>query len=145
MEIFAFTWQLDDVKIVEAIRRAETSSSGEIRVYVSDDVVDDPVAAAQVQFQRIGMHATAERNGVLIFVAPRSRNFAIVGDDGVHARCGQSFWTDVAEAMARHFALDHPTEAIVLGIRKAGELLCSHFPCRPDDRNELPNEVIRGG
>jgi len=91
------------------------------------------------------MHATAQRNGVLIFVAPRSRNFAIVGDDGVHARCGQSFWTDVADAMARHFALDHPTEAIVLGIRKAGELLSSHFPCRPDDRNELPNEVIRGG
>ena len=145
METFAFTWQLDDLQIVEAIRRAETSSSGEIRVYVSDEAVDDPVAAAQVQFQRIGMHATAERNGVLIFVAPRSRNFAIVGDDGVHARCGQSFWTDVAEAMARHFALDHPTEAIVLGIRKAGELLSSHFPCRPGDRNELPNEVIRGG
>ena len=145
METFAFTWQLDDLQIVEAIRRAETSSSGEIRVYVSDEAVDDPVAAAQVQFQRIGMHATAERNGVLIFVAPRSRNFAIVGDDGVHARCGQSFWTDVAAAMARHFALDHPTEAIVLGIRKAGELLSSHFPCRPGDRNELPNEVIRGG
>ena len=144
MDTFAFNWELEDARIVEAIREAETRSSGEIRVFVSDAVVEDPVAAARVQFERTGMHATAQRNGVLIFVAPRSRNFAIVGDDGVHARCGQSFWTDVADAMARHFALDHPTEAIVLGIRKAGELLSSHFPCRPDDRNELPNEVIRG-
>jgi uncharacterized membrane protein len=145
METFAFNWELEDARIVEAIREAEARSSGEVRVYVSDGPADDPVAAAREQFARMGMHATAARNGVLIFVAPRSRNFAIVGDDAVHARCGASFWRDVADAMSRHFAIDHPTEAIVLGIRKAGELLANHFPCRPDDRNELPNEVLRGG
>ena len=145
METFAFNWELDDARIVEAIREAEARSSGEVRVYVSDGAVNDPVSAAREQFARMGMHATAEHNGVLIFVAPRSRNFAIVGDEAVHARCGQSFWTDVAAAMSRRFAMDHPTEGIVLGIRKAGELLASHFPCRPDDRNELPNELVRGG
>ena len=145
METFAFNWELEDARIVEAIREAELRSSGEVRVYVSDASVDDPVAAAREQFARMGMHATAQRNGVLIYVAPRSRNFAIVGDDAVHARCGETFWRDVAGAMSRHFAIDHPTEAIVLGIRKAGELLSNHFPCRPGDRNELPNEVMRGG
>jgi uncharacterized membrane protein len=145
METFAFNWELEDARIVEAIRAAEARSSGEIRVYVSDAAADDPVTAAREQFARMGMHETAGRNGVLIFVAPRSRNFAIVGDEAVHAQCGASFWRDVADAMSRHFALDHPTEAIVLGIRKAGELLSNHFPCRPGDRNELPNEVMRGG
>jgi uncharacterized membrane protein len=145
MDTLAFNWELEDARIVEAIREAEARSSAEIRVYVSDEEARDPVAVGREKFQRMGMHATAERNGVLIFVAPRSRNFAIVGDEAVHARCGQSFWTDVASAMSRHFALDHPTEAIVLGIRKAGELLARHFPCQADDRNELANEVVRDG
>jgi|SRR5687768_2322802 len=144
METFQFNTQLDDARIVEAIRRAEERTSGEVRVYVSDGVVDDPVAAAERQFVRMGMHETRQRNGVLVFVAPRSQTFAIVGDEAVHARCGQSFWRDVAAAMRDHFADGAYTDAIVLGITKAAELLTAHFPCAPDDRNELPNEVRRG-
>ena len=44
METYDFLWELDDERIVAAIRDAETRSSGEVRVYVSDNPTDDPPA-----------------------------------------------------------------------------------------------------
>jgi uncharacterized membrane protein len=87
------------------------------------------------------MDKTRERNGVLIFVAPRARKFAVIGDAGVHARCGDSFWTELAGEMTGHFRRADFTSGIVHGIRKAGQLLAQHFPHKPDDRNELPDNV----
>jgi uncharacterized membrane protein len=144
IQIFEFFWRLDDDRIVAAIRSAELQTSGEIRVYVSESEVDDPVAAAQKQFELMGMTATRERNGVLIFIAPRSHKFAIIGDSAVHERCGQSFWNEVAAEMRRHLVDDRPTDALVHAISKAGELLKAHFPRQADDVNELPDAVQRG-
>jgi uncharacterized membrane protein len=144
IDTFEFLWRLDDKRIVTAIQHAELMTSGEIRVYVAESEVDDPVASAQKQFEQMGMTATRERNGVLIFIAPRSHKFAIIGDTGVHARCGQSFWDDIAAEMRRHLKDDRPTDALVHAITKAGELLKVHFPRQADDVNELPDAVQRG-
>jgi uncharacterized membrane protein len=144
IESLEFFWNLDDSRIVEAIGQAERQTSGEIRVYVSDSEVDDPVRAAEIQFEKMGMTATKDRNGVLIYIAPRSHKFAIVGDTGVHARCGQSFWENVATEMRKYLMLDRTTDALVFGIRMAGELLQEHFPRAADDINELPDAVQRG-
>ena len=103
--------------------------------------VKDPVAAAREHFAALGMEKTKHRNGVLIFVAPRTRKFAVVGDQAVHARCGDEFWRELAIAMADHFRKSEFTSGIVLGISRAGELLAQHFPRRGDDRNELPDRI----
>ena len=144
MTPFDFLLRLDEDRIVEAIRRAEMQTSGEIRVYVSDADVTDAVAAAQRQFLAMDMTQTRERNGVLIYVAPRSRKFAVVGDEAVHARCGESFWAEVSAAMQREFRNELMTDGIILGIAKCGQLLAEHFPRRADDANELPDAVMRG-
>jgi uncharacterized membrane protein len=80
---------------------------------------------------------------VLIFVAPRSQTFAIVGDIGVHSRCGESFWSELAEQVQRHFSTDQYTDAIVGAITRAADLLAGHFPRCADDRNELSDAVAR--
>jgi len=90
--------------------------------------VVDPVAAAQKEFARLGMAKSPERNGVLIFVTPRTRKFAVIGDAGVHARCGDVFWHELAQAMTGYFRKSEFTEGIAHGVRKAGELLAEHFP-----------------
>ena len=59
--------------------------------------------AAQAQFTALEMHKTSEKNGVLIYVAPRVQKFAVIGDKGVHERCGQEFWEIVASEMTVHF------------------------------------------
>lgn len=139
-----FIKQLREDEIVAAIRVAELKTSGEVRVFISDKDTADPVAAAQEQFTRLGMTETRDRNAVLIYLAPGPRKFAVIGDTGVHARCGDAFWQELAGSMTDHFRKSEFTEGIVQGIKRAGELLAEHFPRRLDDSNELPNRVEHG-
>jgi len=141
MKANEFLKQLRHDEIVAAIREAEQKTSGEIRVFVSHKKITDPVEAAQAEFVKLGMTKTRERNGVLIFVAPRTRKFAVIGDEGVHKRCGDEFWEAMAAEMSTHFGKSEFTRGIVHSVRKAGELLAQHFPHRPDDRNELPDRL----
>lgn len=136
-----FLSQLQHDAIVAAIHEAEQKTSGELRVFVSHKEPDDPVAAAQHAFVKLGMTKTRERNGVLIFVAPRAHKFAVIGDTAVHQRCGDDFWRQLAAEMTGHFRQSDFSEGILHAIRKAGELLARHFPPRPGDRNELPDDV----
>jgi uncharacterized membrane protein len=141
----AFVEALDDERIVAAIREAEACSRGEIRVHVAGHPVKDPRAEAALVFERLGMTKTDERNGVLLFVAPESQSFAVIGDRGIHERCGEDFWRAVAEAMREEFRAGRFTEGIVAGVTRAGDELARHFPRRPGqtDRNELPDSVSR--
>lgn len=136
--------RIEDAKVTAAIAAAEARTSGEIRVFLSSSACADPIAAATAQFERLGMTRTKARNGVLLFVAPRSRNFAVIGDQSVHEKCGPMFWSELAHAMSAHFAEGAFTEGLVLGIERAGALLAQHFPGGPDDHNELPDTVERG-
>ncbi len=136
-----FIKQLREPEIAAAIRAAELKTSGELRVFISRKNVADPVTAAQEEFTRLGMTNTRNRNAVLIYLAPSSRQFAVIGDSGVHARCGDTFWQELARSMTEHFRKGEFTEGITQGIKRAGELLGEHFPRRPDDSNELPNRV----
>jgi uncharacterized membrane protein len=139
-----FLHRLDESAVIAAIEATERLTSGEIRVYVSNKNVTDPLERAAFQFKQLGMHATRERNGVLLYFAPQSQKFAVIGDTGIHTKCGQAFWDEVAADIRTHLRGQNFTEAVVLAVRKVGQLLASHFPPRPDDQNELPN-TIEGG
>ena len=142
----AFLGALDDERIVAAIREAEVRSRGEIRVHVAEHEVADPRAEAAFVFDQLGMAGTAERNGVLIFVAPESQSITVIGDRDAHERCGEAFWAAVAETIGREFRSARYTEGIVTAVRVVADELARHFPRRPGetDRNELPNGVSRG-
>ena len=136
-------FSIEDNAVVAAITAAELLTSGEIRVVVAQEKVSNPLPAAQREFDRLGMTKTAARNGVLIFIAPRSHTFAVIGDSGVHEKCGAPFWDDLAHAMTDHFKQGRFTQGVVLAVERAGALLATHFPRHPDDRNELPNQIER--
>jgi len=136
-----FLKELRKDEIVAAIQKVEKHTSGEIRVFVSRHEPEDAIAAAQTQFTRLGMEKTTDRNGVLIYVAPRVRKFAIIGDSGVHQRCGDGFWSAVAGEMTGHFKKSEFTEGIMHGIHKAGQLLAEHFPAKGKHPNQLSDDV----
>ena len=131
---------------MSAIQAAEARSRGEIRVHVAEGAVPDARRAAEADFARLGMTATAERNGVLILVAPESQSFAVVGDRGIDERCPPGFWDEVAAGMAADFRESRFTDGIVTAVTRVGDELARHFPRRPgeEDRNELPDGVSRG-
>jgi len=142
----AFVRSLDDARIVAAIREAEARSRAEIRVHIAEREVADPRSEAAFVFERLGMAETAERNGVLLFVAPESQSITVLGDRGAHERCGEAFWTQVVETVREEFRAGRFTEGLVAGVRTLGDELARCFPRRPEetDRNELPNGVSRG-
>lgn len=136
-----FLKQIRHQEVVAAIQKAETKTSGEIRVFVSRLPVEDPVSAAQQHFLSMGMNTTRDRNAVLIFVAPRAHKFAVIGDTAVHDRCGEDFWNQLAGEMSGYFRQGQYTSGLIHGVLKAGDLLAVHFPRRPGDSNQLPDQV----
>lgn len=133
---------VDEVRVVEAIRVAERATSGEIRVSVAHFFWGNVEKTAGKAFHRLGMENTADRNGVLIFLVPSRKRFAILGDRGIHEKVGQAFWNDVSACLSSHFRHGAFTEGLVEGIRMVGERLSTHFPSAGEaDRNELSEEV----
>lgn len=139
--MMSFFSQLDNDRIVSAIGEAERRSSGEIRVHVTRRKVDDLEARARRRFELLGMTKTAERNGVLFYIAPSVRRFQIIGDSGIHERCGADFWKEIAAEMEESFRRGAFTEGIIQGVTKVGHVLAQHFPRSAADKDELPNLI----
>ncbi len=141
MRATEFLNKLQQEAIVDAIRKAEEKTSGEIRVFITRKEVQEPLTAAQEHFVEMGMAKTRERNGVLLFVAPRTRTFAIVGDSGIHARCGQDFWDGIAQELTAHFAQEDFSGGLLAAVDRTGTLLAQHFPPAKENPNELSDEL----
>lgn len=145
MRTHRFLSQLDHDRIVRAIKEAEAKTSGQIRVYIQRGKFEEAaLPRAQKKFLQLGMQKTAERNGVLIFVAPRAQKFAVMGDEGIHQKCGAQFWEELVEKMRKHFQREEFTEALVESIESTGQLLARHFPRTGASANELPDEIVEG-
>ena len=138
-----FLSKLEHDRIIEAIRKVESKTSGEIRVLIQRGKLNsDPFVAAQRKFHRLGMHKTRERNAVLIFVAPRVHKFAVIGDEAIHKQCGDEFWQGVVEKMRIHFQNEKFSDAVIEALKEIGTVLARHFPKTGEDTNELPDDVI---
>ncbi len=136
-----FFSKLDSDRIVEAIAEAEKKSSGQVRVHVTHRKPENLEQRAERRFEKLGMTRTAHRNGVLIYIAPKLRRFRILGDTGVHEKCGDEFWKETAAEMEDLFRRGEFTEGVVKGVQKAGDLLALHFPHSARDVNELPDQI----
>ena len=143
MKTREFLEQLDESKVVAEIATAEQSTTGEIRVFVSGHSVADAVSEAKLQFEKLGMTRTALRNGVLLYFAPLSQKFAIVGDQGIHERCGAVFWEQVVAGVGTHLRSGSFTEGVTHGVRTVGQALAAYFPAPGGGPDELPNTVVR--
>jgi uncharacterized membrane protein len=136
---------IDEAEVLRAVAAAEKRTSGEVRVFISRRRLRgrDVSACAAAEFHRLDMDTTDDRNAVLFYVVPHDHMFAVIGDDAVHAKCGQSFWDETAKALEEDFKDARFTEGLVAAIERAADLLATHFPRRPDDRNELPDAIAR--
>jgi uncharacterized membrane protein len=129
-------------QIVRAIQEAENNTSGEIRVHVSSKK-GDVMELAIKTFQKLGMHKTELRNGVLFFVDIAQREFVVLGDEGIDNATPEDFWEEVKELVLGEFRNGNFAEGLILGIQKAGEKLKAHFPYQSDDVNELSDEISK--
>ncbi|HXB55163.1 MAG TPA: TPM domain-containing protein [Vicinamibacteria bacterium] len=137
---------IDGERVKKAIQDAERLTSGEIRVSVAPFFWGGLRAAAERAFSRLGMTATRDRNGILLFIVPSRRSFVVLGDEGIHAKVGPEFWSDVTKAMSERFRSGDFTGGLVHGIETVGRELATHFPYdAATDVNELPDDIDFGG
>lgn len=130
--------------VVDAVRLAEKRTSGEIRIHIDGECEGSPVTRAEEVFHKLGMHRTALRNGVLIYLACNTKVFAIIGDKGIDERVPEHFWEDVITAIGAQFRNGNYTEGIVEAVNMAGEKLREYFPYQSDDVNEQPDDISFG-
>lgn len=131
-------------RITRAIREAELNTSGEIRVHMERECRGDVLDRAAYLFEKIGMHTTELRNGVLFYLAVDDHKFAILGDAGINAVTPDNFWDETRDVMMEAFGEGRYVTGLETGIRMAGEKLKEHFPFRKHDVNELPDDISFG-
>ena len=133
---------IDSLKIVEAIRKAELLTSGEIRVYIAKHCKEDALDKASRVFQKLKMQNTAQRNAVLILVCPTDHKAAILGDKGINSNIENNFWDNTLSELITYCSKDLITEGICKAIEKVGNLIKQKYPYQEGDINELDNEII---
>ncbi len=92
-------------------------------------------------FYRFGIGNTSGATGVLIYISLYERMVAVKGDLAISAKLSQSDWEQVCGAVVAGLKAKSPARALAEGIRKAGDLLATHFPVGPTNSNELRNEI----
>jgi uncharacterized membrane protein len=135
--------KIDEARVRAAIEAAELRTSGEIVVSVANWFWGNPERAARHAFDRFGIANTRRRNGVLVFVAPRRRRLFVLSDTAIDTALGASFCETVVAEIAERFRSGDLTGGLVHGIELIATMLSDHFPPSADDRNELPDAVVR--
>ena len=132
--------------IIEAIQNAERLTSGEVRVFVESkcsymDAID---RAAELFFQ-LEMQKTDDRNAVLVYVAMKDRQLAVFGDEGIHKRVGNEYWSTEVKKMISNFNRENYAAGISEVVKDIGVALTKNFPFNNDtDKNELPDDIVFG-
>ena len=135
-----FTEELQK-QVVTAIETAELNTSGEVRVHLDDKCKGEVLDRAAYVFEKLEMHKTEQRNGVLFYLAVQDKKFAILGDAGINQKVSDNFWEEIKSDVISKFKKGDFAGGLSSGIVKAGEQLKAHFPYQEDDVNELDNEI----
>lgn len=141
MKASSFFSKEQQAQILASVKEAELETSGEIRVHIETSLKGDVLDRAAWLFNKLGMDKTAERNGVLFYLAVDDRKFAILGDGGLNSKVPAGFWNEISEHLKKNFKEGKFTEGLSEGIIMAGNQLKRHFPYKKNDINELPDEI----
>jgi uncharacterized membrane protein len=144
MSVRKYFSEKDKLQITNAIRAAELNTSGEIRVHIEKHCKGDVLDRAATIFEKLAMHKTKLRNGVLFYLAIEDHQFAILGDAGINQKVPENFWKEIKDEMAVQFKEGKFSDGLSEGILEAGKELKMHFPYQKDDVNELSDEISFG-
>ncbi len=145
MKFTNFLTPEDEKEVSLAIAAAERNTSGEIRVHIDKNCKGDPLDRAKSLFQKLDMHQTQFRNGVLIYISIDDHKLAIFGDEGIYSTLDADFWQYEIDILTEHFGKGHYLDGLVEVVSQIGKKLKENFPFeQKGDLNELDNEISYG-
>lgn len=144
MSLF-FKIPFDKKQIELAIESLELQTSAELRVYIERKKKNQHFSAFEQglnYFNQLEMFKTEAKNGVLIYIAYKDQQCAIIGDQGIHQYVTEQFWQQQNDLMISYFKQKKYNEGLIKIIANIGKELAHYFPYQTNDKNELDNEVI---
>jgi len=134
MKVRHFLSTVDHNRVHAAIKSAESGNSGDIVLYITHRKVKDALTTAHRTFRHLNLGRAADQNSLLIFIAPKSQTFALVGGPALHEKVGQAWWDELVALLAGHFKEGRYTDGLVAALDRAGIALRQHFPSTDTDR-----------
>lgn len=141
MALTDFLSKDDQNRISEAIANAEKCTSGEICVHITPKCSGEVMKVAEKTFNKLGLYKTERRNAVLIYVAYKSKKFAILGDQGINQVVPSDYWETEKDTLGKFLSEGKPGDGLCEVVRQIGDALSSVFPPVDNDLDELSNEV----
>lgn len=128
MKIRTFLDAVEHEKIHKAIQAAEQGTAARIVIYVSHHNLMEPLASAHPIFKKLRLETADEKAGLLIFIAPKSHRFAVLGGTAIHEKLGQEWLEHLVGVIAGHFKGKRYTEGLLAALTEAGQTFKKHFP-----------------
>lgn len=136
--------ELDGIK--KATKEAELLTSGEIKVAIRSDCRRGLSTKEQAleDFYRLGLDKTQDKTGVLVLIILQQRAVEVLADKGINDKVPDGYWNEVVETIASGFKEGKGYEGVYQAVSKIGELLAKNFPRKPEDVDEISDEVVLG-
>lgn len=96
---------------------------------------------ALIEFHRMGISGTTGRTGVLLYLSLAERQAEIVADRAIDEKVTTGTWQQIIDRMIAGIRERRMTAAVAGAVREIALPLATHFPRKPDDVNELPDNV----
>ncbi|NQV16961.1 MAG: TPM domain-containing protein [Armatimonadetes bacterium] len=112
------------------------------RIIVPKKVMKQKVKERAVRhFMESGVYNTRDRTGILIFISFLERRIELIADKGINEKIPQEKWNSIVENIIQGIKSDEVIEKLKESILECGKILEKHFPIKPDDTNELSDDV----
>ena len=137
----------DLTAITNHIAEIEKFTSGEIRICfrLNKSFMEKKLSAKEIavkEFHKLGMHKTEDKTGVLLYIIFEERSFEIVADEGINSKIDESKWNIITNHLITEFKNNSFKLGIIKCLDEIKNVLHTEFPINPDDKNELPNDII---
>jgi|JI10StandDraft_1071094.scaffolds.fasta_scaffold1813308_1 uncharacterized membrane protein len=131
--------------IVQAIKKSELETSGEIKVHVESNCSKEVMEQAKDVFHSLKMDQLPNKNGVLIYISTEDKKICILGDKNIDLKTGVNFWNDTVSQMSESFKKELFDEGVIQAISEIGSKLHDYFPYDSiTDENELNDDISYG-
>lgn len=155
-DALSFFSEMGRNKIIDTIARVEKTTSGEIKVLVVSassilprlkkaDQEKAVIARAKKEFLKLGINKTRDSTGILIMISLEEKMVRIQPDISVEKVLPDLNWESYVDVIINGIKSNCPVFSICHVISEIGNLLAEHFPVKPDDTNEISNDVVVKG
>lgn len=99
---------------------------------------------ALASFTQHGLHYTRDHTGILILVSLLEHRIEVLADRGINAKVEPGTWQEISRILVGGLKSKQTCDAFCQAIARSGEILATHFPRQPDDKDELPDSLVTG-